>query len=109
MQNEINNGSSRRSFRSIQNKLKLHHQKGLLGEIVDRAGSSLREAQQNGMLDDEAEIRHIIGGATFMISTLGFIIAEGGKEDMESAGVDEIIQQAEAMTAIMSGAFFHYH
>jgi GTP-sensing pleiotropic transcriptional regulator CodY len=92
------------SFAAVKNRIKLNHQHRVLSDIIDRAGASL-VAEPN--VDTAKGIRHIIVSATFMVSTIGYIMSSASRAELENEDVDQLIARAEIMTRIISGVVYH--
>lgn len=94
-------------FIAVRNRIRMHQQREALSRIINSAGILLRAAMQSGDENTVLELREIICDATFMMSTLGFLLTEADRNELEQGNVMEVIAQAETMTDIMNSAFFH--
>lgn len=92
---------------SVRNRIRMHQQRESLSRIIDSAGVMLRAAQLSGDNESIFELHSVIGNATFMMSTLGFLLTSADRNELELDEVGEVIAQAETMADIMSSAFFH--
>lgn len=112
MQGEIQPITARQTggdapFAAVRNRIRIHRQHKELSRIVDSAGVLLREADASGDKVSSSELTDMICSVTFMMSALGFLLAQASSCELESSAVLNIIDRAEVMVGIMGGAVLH--
>lgn len=99
-----NKNSGRLPFMGVRNLVKMHQQRDALCGIIDRADDLMKASTVNESSVNELELRSIIKSATFMMSTISYLLVGANRAELEHPDVVEIISRAETMTAIMSSA-----
>jgi len=92
------------AFLAVRNRIKINSQYNELSDIIDRAGKKLVEIDvHTGEAD--LEIKSVICSATFMMSSLAYLLTEATRSELETKEISEVIMRAEAMTRVMNSAF----
>lgn len=89
-------------FLGIRNRLKMQRQYEELARIVETAGRFL---QTDLSVQTAEALREVICAATFMMSTLSYLIQHASRSELEGHDVERLLEKAERLVLILESVF----
>lgn len=88
-------------FLAARNRIRIYQQYKEILYIADKIGELIKKP------GDSLHLKEMVCSLSFMAGTLSFLLAEAGTKELESQEVEEIIERAEIMNAVMKSAVCH--